>query len=145
MKARSKGMTIAVWVVSALLATLYVETGTKKVLPDVRGTQETTVLHFRAWGYSDGFRVFIGSAELAGAAGLLLPPLTTIATVAFVPIMLGATHNHIKHKEGAGAAMVPMVAMSLLFFVGYQRRSDLLRFPGCAAHVPDSDDAARVG
>ncbi len=53
MRNRSRRMTIFVWVLSGLLATLYLHTGTKKILPDLRGSQETTVAHFRSVGGDD--------------------------------------------------------------------------------------------
>ncbi len=133
MKARARKMTITIWALSALLATIYIHTGTKKVFPDLRGSQDTTVAHFRAWGYSDDFRVFIGCAEIAGAGGLLVPPVATIAAVALVPIMVGATYNHIVHGDSSGKTMVPIIVMGLLFFVAYQRRTALVNFSPMAA------------
>lgn len=135
MKTRPEKMTIVVWVLSVLLAILYSHTGTKKIFPDLRGSQETTVAHFRAWGYSDHFRIFIGCAEVAGAAGLLLPPVASVAAAGFVPIMVGAVYNHVVHGDSVGQTMIPITVVVLLVFVAYQRRNELPRIPHCSARA----------
>lgn len=41
------------------------------------------------------FGYFIGAAELAGAIGLLFPPLAVLAATYLLPIMVGATYYHL--------------------------------------------------
>ncbi len=111
---------IAIWVISVLLAGLYLSGG----IPKVAGAQNT-VDGFRAWGFSDGFRIFIGCAETAGGIGLLIPPLATWAALGLSIIMVGAAYTHLVHPP-AYFALIPMVCFFLLLFIARARRGQAL-------------------
>jgi putative oxidoreductase len=115
---RTKG--IVVWVLCALLAGLYVFAG----LPKVMGAAQP-VEGFRAMGYSDGFRIFIGLAELAGGVGLLIPALATWAGAGLAIIMVGAVYTHLVHTPPL-QALPALVCFGLLLFIAHARRGQAL-------------------
>lgn len=110
---------VALWVVSAVLAALYLAAGLRKV-----GGEEEIVQGFLEWGYGDAFRVFIGACEVAGGIGLLIPRLATWAASGLAIIMLGAIYTHVWYDVPGGA--VPVVCVVLLALVAYGRRTRAL-------------------
>ncbi|MEV5896537.1 DoxX family protein [Nonomuraea fuscirosea] len=96
-------MEISYWVVAALLALMYLYAGGKKVAQDkerlrpMMGWVDTVPMP-----YVRG----IGTLELLGAAGLILPPLTGIApwlalaaAVGFVLLQIGGITLHLRRGE----------------------------------------------
>lgn len=69
-------MNIALWIVQGLLAAMYLMAGSMKAFQPakVRENPQMTWAHSRP----DGFIRFVGTAELLGALGLILPMLTGI-------------------------------------------------------------------
>ncbi len=88
--------------------------------PKWMGAQQA-VDGFRSFGFSDGFRIFIGLAETSGAIGLLIPRLAFWAACGLILIMIGAVHTHVTHPE-AGPPVAPVVALLLLGLVAFVRR-----------------------
>jgi len=118
--APSRGLNIAAWVASGLLCALFLFAGPPKWM----GAQPA-VDGFRSFGFSDGFRIFIGLAETAGAIGLLIPRLSFWAACGLIPIMIGAVHTHVTHPE-AGPPIGPVVALVLLGLVAFVRRKQAM-------------------
>jgi uncharacterized membrane protein YphA (DoxX/SURF4 family) len=116
----SRGVNIAVWVISALLCALYLFAGTPKLF----GVQ-AAVEGFRQDGYSDAFRLFIGAAEWSGGVGLLIPRLATWAAIGLMLIMVGALHLHLSKGEYRNA-MIPLTCLFALAFSAWLRRSRAL-------------------
>ncbi len=114
----SRGVRIALWVASGLLTALYLFAGFMKV-----SSNPQAVEGFAKYGYSDGFRLFIGSCEMAGAIGLWIPKLSFWAAAGLVVIMLGAVYTHLTNAE---APTGPVVALALLGFVAWSRRGAAL-------------------
>lgn len=114
-----RGLRITLYVVSALLTALYLFAGSSKFF------SEQAVEGFRNMGYSDGFRIFIGSAELSGAIGLWLPRLAFWAAVGLAMIMVGAVHTHLTVTE-AGPPTTAAIALVLLLFVAWARKGKAL-------------------
>jgi DoxX-like protein len=96
-------MTVAYWIVGALLALLYLYSGGLKVLrsPDqlrpMMGWVDTVPLRLLRT---------IGALEILGALGLILPPLTGIAValalaaaIGLVLIQAGAISLHLRRGE----------------------------------------------
>src|SRR5688572_27843951 len=79
---------IATWCLTVPLAALFLLAGAGKF-----GAEATA--NFQKFGYSDGFRIFIGIAEMAGGIGLLVPGLSTWAALGLVVIMAGAVYTHV--------------------------------------------------
>ncbi len=112
---------VAVWVISALLAVLYVVVAGA---PKVMGAEQA-VQGFRSMGFSDGFRLFIGLAEVAGGIGLLIPALATWAGLGLAVIMGGAVYTHLVHTPPE-QALPALVCLGLVLFIAHARRGQAL-------------------
>src|SRR5256886_1934834 len=116
----SKGPTVVLWTIQALLAALFLFAGGMKfVLPIAEMTKQMPLPGF--------FLRFIGVAEVAGALGLILPgllrirpELTPLAAAGLVIIMIGATVITLVGGMVAVALMNLVVAL-LAAFVAYGR------------------------
>jgi putative oxidoreductase len=96
----NRGLNIALWIVQALLATVFLMAGVQKLQTAVAGFAQ------KAPGFSQGLFKFIGVAEVAGALGLILPAATRImprltpwAGVGLMTVMILATGFHISRGE----------------------------------------------
>lgn len=96
-------MTVAYWIVAALLAVFYGYAGGKKVLQSKEQLQPMM-------GWVDTIPMpavrAIGTLEILGALGLVLPPLTgvapwlaLVAASGFVVLQVGATALHLSRGE----------------------------------------------
>ena len=112
----SKGKKIALWVVSILLAALFVFAGSMKLL---KPNQVRTM--FVHYGYGAWFATFIGACETLGGIALLIPRLAALAAAGLCVIMVGAFFTHAMHHELFPNAMGPLVLLILLIFVAYAR------------------------
>ena len=117
-------MNIALWIVQILLALAFAMAGIMKV------TQPIDRLETRMEWVKDvgprGVRL-IGSLEILGAIGLILPAvtgilpwLTPVAAVGFVLTMVGAMITHGRRGEYSGIG-VNVVLLVLALFVVYGR------------------------
>jgi len=119
------------WVIQALLAALFLFAGVMKfVIPAGELAKQAPV--------SGAFLRFIGSCEILGAFGLILPSalrirpgLTPLAAAGLVIIMAGATTLTALQGKVA-AALFPLVVGLLAAFVVYGR-TRLVSLP--AGHV----------
>lgn len=118
--ATGRGLNIAAWVASALVCALFLFAG----VPKWMGAQQA-VDGFRSFGFSDGFRIFIGLAETAGGIGVVIPRLAFWAACGLVPIMIGAIHTQLTHPE-TGAPVIPSVTLLVLLFIAWARRKQAL-------------------
>jgi uncharacterized membrane protein YphA (DoxX/SURF4 family) len=116
----SRNLNIAIWVASALLCALYLLSSSLKLLNNPQSIEA-----FTKYGYSDGFRLFIGTCELLGAIALLIPRLAFWSACGLFIIMLGAAHAHLTHDEASHLPVV-VVALLLLAFIISQRRKQAL-------------------
>ncbi|WP_416986278.1 DoxX family protein [Streptomyces sp. T028] len=96
-------MEIAYWIVAGLLTAFYLYAGGKKVLQSQERLQPMM-------GWVDRVPMplvrLIGTLEVLGAAGLILPPLTGVApalamaaAIGFVLIQVGGTAVHVSRGE----------------------------------------------
>ncbi|MDP5225735.1 MULTISPECIES: DoxX family protein [Arthrobacter] len=104
---------IVTWVLSGLLALANLMAGGMKILKPHGGDRPMPTLA----GYSDAQVRWIGIAEVLGALGLILPPLTGIATFLAPLAALGlaliqflAVFAHRRHGE----KFVPNIVMMLI-------------------------------
>jgi hypothetical protein len=114
----SRSLRIAILVVSGLLTALFLFACFGKL-----SSAPEAVETFTRYGHSDGFRMFIGACELAGAIGLWIPRLSFWAAAGLFAIMLGAVYTHLTNAE---AAFGPAVAALLLGFVAWTQRGSAL-------------------
>jgi uncharacterized membrane protein YphA (DoxX/SURF4 family) len=133
MSTGSRGRTIAIWVVTGLLAALYLFSGGTKL-----AGQQMHVEHFAKWGYPDWFRLVVGAVEVGGAILLLVPSLAFYAALVLAVDILGAIYTHLTNNETPNA-VVPLVLFVLLAFVATQRR------PGTNGSKPGRSSSSGVG
>ena len=116
--ASSKASRIAIWVLSVLLAFVFLMAGIPKLLG-----VEAHVQHFARWGYPDWFRVVVGAVETASAVLVLIPRLASLGAAGIVTIMAGATYTHvIRVPEEASRSPFTLSLLALAALVGYARR-----------------------
>jgi len=111
----SKGQKIAMWIISGLLAALFLFAGLPKLLTPAKMLSE--------WVYAPWFLTFIGVCETLGAIGLLIPRLAALAAAGLSVIMIGAVYTLVTHhltKE----LPVPIVVFILLMLVIFLRRKE---------------------
>lgn len=99
-------MTIAYWIVAGLLALAFLFAGLTKVVRP----KESLAASGAGMGWTDDFTPvqvkLIGTAEVLGALGLILPRalgiapvLSPIAAVCLAVVMIGAVATHVRRKE----------------------------------------------
>jgi uncharacterized membrane protein YphA (DoxX/SURF4 family) len=116
-----RALNIAAWVAGALGFLLYTVVASP---PKLMGNPQA-VEGFIKYGYTDGFRLFIGTCEFLGGIALLIPRLAFWAGCGLFIIMLGALYTHLSHGEadkiwGAGIGLI------MTGLVAYARRSRAL-------------------
>lgn len=122
----TKRMNYTLWTVQVILALLYLFAGSLKLILPV--AELTKQLPLPGW-----FVRFIGSAEVLGAAGLILPgllrvrqELTPLAAAGLVIVMIGATVLTCV-TAGAGPASMPLVVGLLAALVAWKRAGSFKR------------------
>ena len=124
--APSKRMNIALWIIQALLAALFMMSGVMKfIMPVAEMTKGTSL--------SGGFIHFIGVCEILGSLGLILPGLTgrhrgltPLAALGLLIIMIGSVVITATGPRPPQAAM-PFVVGILCAVIAYCRRGDARR------------------
>ncbi|MFN0280622.1 MAG: DoxX family protein [Kineosporiaceae bacterium] len=122
-------MNIALWIVAALLALVFLGAGASKVLqprsklvtnPNLKWTEDFSEPQLKA----------IGALEVLGAIGLVLPPLvgvaevlSPLAAVGLALTMVGAIVVHLRRKESQ-VVPVNLVLLALAVFVAWGRFGD---------------------
>ena len=113
----SKATKIAIWVVCVLLALEYAFAGIPKLVG-----QSDAVQGFRQAGFPDGFRLFIGAAEVSGALGLLVPRLRFWAATGLSIIMIGALVTHVRAHDTLAKMAPAAVSLLLLVLIAWATR-----------------------
>ena len=111
----SKGQKIVMWVVSILLACLFLFAGLPKLLTPAKMLAE--------WVYAPWFLTFIGVCETLGAIGLLIPRLAALAAAGLSVIMIGAVYTLVTHHMNKELP-IPIVVFFLLILVIFLRRKE---------------------
>ena len=117
----TRGATIGLWVVQSLLAALFVFAGSMKLILPVEVLTQQVALP--GW-----FLRFIGTCEVLGAIGLVLPTalrilpiLTPVAATGLAVIMTGAVVVTLV-AVGASQAIMPLIVGLFCAIVIYGRR-----------------------
>jgi uncharacterized membrane protein YphA (DoxX/SURF4 family) len=115
-------MNIALWIVQALLALLFLFTGGMKLVMPIEEMMKQMPLPLPGW-----FVWFTGIVEILGAIGLILPwllrirpGLTPLAAAGLVIVMIGAIAYTLAAGDVA-SALIPLVVGILAAFVAYGR------------------------
>jgi uncharacterized membrane protein YphA (DoxX/SURF4 family) len=114
-------MNVALWILQALLAALFLWHGWLFLSPPAE-LIEIMNKEFALW-----FRIFLGVAEVLAAIGLIvpgatriLPSLIPITAVCLMIVMVSATVLHSTRDE-TGSAITTAVLFVVLTFVAYMR------------------------
>jgi len=119
-------MNVVVWVVTGLLAALFLMAGAMKL-----AKSKAQLLDNPSMGWAEDFSPavlkFIGLAEVAGAAGLILPGALDVATwlvptaaIGLAVVMAGAVMTHLRRREYPNM-VVNLVLLALAVFVAIER------------------------
>jgi putative oxidoreductase len=111
----SKGQKIAMWVVSVLLAALFLFAGLPKLLMPAKMLSQ--------WVYAPWFLTVVGVCETLGAIGLLIPRLAALAAAGLCGIMIGAVYT-LLNVHMPKQLPFPILAFILLMLVIYLRRKE---------------------
>jgi DoxX-like protein len=129
-KRRRMLLTSTLWVVQGLLALLFLFAGGIKLIMPIEMITAQMPLPLPGL-----FLQFIGTAEVTGAIGLILPALlrirpglTPLAACGLVIVMIGAT-GYTALSGGGAAALVPLVVGLLCSFVALGRRASFTADP----------------
>ena len=113
-------MNVALWIVQALLAALFIFSGGMKLVLPIEKMQDPVAL-------PGLFLRFIGVCELLGGIGLILPSLlrirpglTPLAAAGLVVIMIGAVVISVMYM-GVASALIPLLVGILAAFIAYGR------------------------
>ena len=118
-------MNIALWIVQILLAIVFLAAGVNKLMQP----KEKLETQLGAWvdGVEEGHLKLIGTLEVLGALGLILPGLlgimpilTPLAALGLAATMVGALITHGRHQEYPNM-VVNLILMGLALFVAYGR------------------------
>lgn len=118
-------MNIALWVVQALLALAFLGAGVMKVTQPIDKLKPNMgwVTHT-----SPGIVRLVGTLEILGALGLILPALTHIlpiltalAAVGLVLTMIGALIVHVRLHDAPAKMGAPVVLLLLALFIAIGR------------------------
>lgn len=114
-------MNIALWIIQALVALVFVLAGFGKVSQPIEKLKKSMgyIEDYPAW-----FIRLVGALEILGTVGLILPAATRIATwltpvagIGLVLIMIGALVVHVRRKEISGHLAIPVVLLLLALFI----------------------------
>ncbi len=108
--------TILLWVVSSLLALLFLNASFGKLV-----SHPNVLAMFRHYGYPDRFHSVVGIMELVGAVALLVPRVAAYGAVLLAVVMMGACGTHLKSGEMTRAAFTAVLVV-LLGAIAYMRR-----------------------
>ena len=120
-------MNVALWVVAALLALVFLGSGAMKLIKSKEQLLASGPTMAWAEDFSPGLIKMIGFLEVLGGIGLLLPPAVDMATF-IAPLaatglaltMIGAAIEHSRRKEYQAIA-VPVVLLALAVFEAWGR------------------------
>jgi putative oxidoreductase len=116
----SKGQKIVMWVVSGLLAALFLFAGLPKLLMPGKMLAQ--------WVYAPWFLTVVGVCETLGAIGLLMPRIAALAAAGLGGIMIGAVYTLVSHHLNKELP-IPILVFVLLMLVIYLRRKEMKAQP----------------
>ena len=117
-------MNIALWIAQGLLAAMFLMAGVMKTFQTAKAKEQLPWAKNR----SDGFVRFVGTSELLGALGLILPlatgilpRLTVLAAIGLIIIQLLAIFTEHLPKKEYNVIPVNVVLLALAAFVALGR------------------------
>ena len=126
--ARRRSLTVVTWIGRAVLALVFVNAGLSKLFGE-----PVMVAMFDQIGAGQWLRFLVGSLEVAGAVGVLVPRLSALAATGLVLLMVGATVTSLTALDAPPwTPLVLAVVAALVAWAGWRR----LLSPGTAATRP---------
>lgn len=120
-RTRSKNLHIALWVVQGLLAVLFLMSGIMKLVVKMPGMEP-------------GMLYFIGTAEILGGLGVVLPTLlrikpilTPIAAGGLLTIMILATGFHIMKAEYSHIGGTVVFGLMAAFVIWGRTKKEIIQ------------------
>lgn len=108
-------LTIPGWLLSILLALVFLAVGSLKLM-----SRPVAVQEFAQVGLGQWFRYFTGILETAGAVGLLIPALARWASVLLAAVMSGAIVAHLTALHTPPT--LPVILLVLILAAAWLRR-----------------------
>jgi len=122
--------TVVVWIVSVLLAAVFATTGISKLI----GVEPLTLQAAAMRGFPSWIRVVVGVVEVAGAIGLLIPAVASVAAALLALLMVPATIT--QWISGEPGIFVPILLLVLLLLVAWRRNPGAIRQRYVALRAP---------
>lgn len=116
-----RGTDIALWVLQVVTAVGVFAAGVSTV-----ASAAQAVDIFEQIGFGDWFRYLVGVLQLAGAAGLLLPRLCGLASLALVGMWFVAIGTHLFAIGGNAGAAAVFLALTAVIAWGRRDRTVVL-------------------
>ena len=116
----SRGLNVTLWVVQALMSVFFLVAASG---PKLFG-QHTAVDMFTQIGAGQWLRYFVGACELAGAIGLLIKPLSGLASIGLTLLMIGATITQVFVIHGGAAIATPAILAVVFALLAWARRAE---------------------
>lgn len=116
--ARPRAARVALGALQAIIAVIYLFSGFQKVSLDPQA-----VAGFAAMGLGNVGCVIIGSLELLGVVGILVPRLAGLTATAYTALMIGAT-TAMTLIGGGVLIAIPVVVLVLVAAVAIVRRHE---------------------
>lgn len=108
------------WVVQVVSALFLIAAAVPKLI----GT-EVAVEAFTEIGAGQWLRVFAGTAEVAGAIGLLIRWIAGLAASCLVALMIGATVTNFAVVDDPGAGLTTLALIAVFAFIAWRRLPEL--------------------
>jgi uncharacterized membrane protein YphA (DoxX/SURF4 family) len=122
---------VVVWVLSIVLALLFLSTGIPKLVgANTWVFQAASMQGFPAW-----IKITVGIVEVCGAIALLMPRVATLGAVSLAILMLPATATQIMSHE-PGAWLPVVVCVVLLLLIWQRNPADFQRTWDSLFHAP---------
>jgi putative oxidoreductase len=118
---RSRAANIALWVVQAVLAFLFLGAGFAKLSGD-----PAMVAMFDVIGAGQWFRYLTGGLEILGAVLLLVPAFSAAAALLLACVMAGAICTHLFVVGGSPGMAIGLLVLALVVACARRARRDRL-------------------
>ena len=109
---------IAAWLLSVVLAFLFVMAGGMKLV-----SRPNMVAEFNQVGLGQWFRYFTGTLEVTGAIGVLIPAVSSWAALLLSVVMVGAIVAHLTVLNSPPT--LPAVLLALALALAWLRRGTM--------------------
>lgn len=120
---RGRAGNVVLWVLQVLGAAIFIFAGYAKLKGDAQQVEG-----FEAMGLGVAGMYIVGTLEIAGAVGLLLPGVAGFAGLCLIALMVGATIATIGMMGFGPLVAVPVVTLILAAVIAWGRRRTIPAF-----------------